>query len=108
VLPTEDRFLNLTEEQLQLLYHHWELDIQAAKKPRNGNTNDPEYKDDEPEHYHDPDFDKEWDADEPDGELDSNIVGESPSVTPSESFGEVATSDGETPTNLDKREWEEV
>jgi len=107
-LPTEDRFRNLTEEQLQLLYHHWEIDLEQAKRPKGNVANDPDYNEDEPEHFYDPDFDAEWNADDEGGEAPSNMVGEFPPETPSEPFEDAARFDGEIPTSSHKGEWEEV
>ena len=62
VLATDTRFLDLTEEQLELMYQHYLLDNPQTSntKEDTGGTHDPDYL--EPDkRYHDPDFDEEWD-----------------------------------------------
>lgn len=61
VLPTDNKFLDLTEEQLDLMYCHWLLD----NKPIKTGIQDQDYQaeEDKNESYHDPDFDEEWNRD---------------------------------------------
>lgn len=58
VLPTDDRFLDLTDEQMELLYHHYMIDNKPVKSSSSAKDNSYE----EPESYHDPDFADEWDS----------------------------------------------
>ncbi|MNC42949.1 hypothetical protein D3C75_917830 [compost metagenome] len=59
VLPTDERYLNLTEEQIHLLWLHWHKKYSIKPKKT---TSDQEYSEEEPESYYDPDFDAEWDS----------------------------------------------
>jgi hypothetical protein len=65
--PTDSRFMDLTEEQLDLMYEHLVIDTgvdvqpkQPDKEVKDDKARDDSYKDDEPEHYADPDFEEEW------------------------------------------------
>jgi hypothetical protein len=102
VLPTDPRFLDLTEEQLDLMYAHRMRELAPTRNPA---YTDSDYDKEEAEaegqnsqegngearlpiqdfeSYKDPDFDDEWNAD--DGEDDSDIIGENPSESDSGGF----------------------
>jgi hypothetical protein len=80
VLPTDDRFTNLTLEQKDLMYEHFLLDNpELTKKDTKARDDsfDEEYDnpDDRPpmqdhEHYDDPNFDEAWNSDDEDAEED--------------------------------------
>jgi hypothetical protein len=65
VLPTDDRFLNLTEEQMDLIYEHFKLDHPELDKQQDEKARDSEYDNEQDsipaqEHFEDPEFDKAW------------------------------------------------
>jgi len=59
VLPTDPRYLDLTEEQKDLMFEHYKLDNTDTVTHKAGEVNE-EGAVIEPEHFDDPDFDKEW------------------------------------------------
>ena len=71
VLPTDSRFTDLTEEQLDLMFQHYLLDAKPVKTKKS--AEDPDYE--EPEHYDDPDFEAEWKKAE-DEDQDSHLLSE--------------------------------
>jgi hypothetical protein len=75
VLPSDPRFLDLTEEQLDLMYEHFLIDADNLLKKKPPTSED---RDVETEHYYDPDFDEAWNDVEDDTNFDSNIVGKNP------------------------------
>jgi len=71
VLPTDPRYRSLTTEQFDLMYHHFLIDNPEEEDVVKA-ASDPDYKEDEPEHYEDPEFMKAWD----DMENDEAVKGE--------------------------------
>jgi hypothetical protein len=78
VLPTDPRFMDLTTEQMDLMYEHFLIDSKPTIGLPTKTYHDPDYAKEEniqhDEKYHDPDFDDAWNADD-DEELNSNVVG---------------------------------
>jgi hypothetical protein len=105
VLPTDPRYTDLTEEQMDLLYYHYERTIPGKWK-----TNDNAGVDEEgPEYYFDPDFDSEWNAEDEDGISDSTDVGENYFNASPESSEEGDTNHTNLPkSSEDDGEWQEV
>ena len=119
VLPTDPRFTDLTEEQLDLLYAHRQRENAPDRNPAYTDSDyDREEADAEGynaqeakgegrlpiqdfESYKDPDFDDEWNAE--DGEDDSDIVGENPPESGSNDFDPE-----EERMEFDPNDWEEV
>jgi hypothetical protein len=73
VLPTDERFLSLTEQQMDLLYEHFKIDHPELRE--DDKARDSEYDEaqdgmqmEQHEHYEDPDFDKAWNGEEEDTE----------------------------------------
>lgn len=101
VLPTDPRYMDLTEEQMDLLFYHYERTLPGKWKT----NNNPEVDEEGPEYYFDPDFDAEWNAE--DEISDSDDVGENHLNASSE-----PSEEGTTPENLPKSgdddEWQEV
>lgn len=61
VLPTDPRFMDLTDEQVELMFQHFLIDNPTVKKKVE--NEDGTYA--EPDRYYDPDFDDAWnDTDE--------------------------------------------
>lgn len=60
-MPTDERFMNLTEEQMDLIYEHYKIDNPPPKS-----SADPDFNNEEveavDEHFVDPDFDEVWDT----------------------------------------------
>lgn len=71
VLPTDDKFLNLTEEQMDLMYEHFKLDHPELQKQEDNKARDSDYDNEQDgipaqEHFEDPEFDKAWSEGEDD------------------------------------------
>jgi hypothetical protein len=128
VLPTDSRYIDLTEEQLDLMWEHYLIDnpppepqgIQDTEYDKaEADTDGYEVPDEEiqdkehrlplanEEHFEDPDFDAEWNAE--DEEDDSDIVGENSSEEDFQSVGDEEMVD--TGVSIDfgnDDEWKEV
>ena len=125
VLATDDRFLNLTDEQKDLMYEHYLIDNPAkesdtkdedydnaqtdAENEAKGVSKDTDYlpfPEEGTERFADPDFDSEWDTDEEDSDSDS--VEENSSESDFEALGEENGEDTDFPKEDDSDEWEKV
>ena len=89
MLPTESRFLDLTEEQLELMYQHYLID-NPPKAEKTNSAHDPEYEE-PPEAFYDPDFDEEWEK-----------------LGKEEPIDEHSSEQQNTPSINNPKEWEEV
>lgn len=95
ILPTDPRFQELTEEQLDLMYQHYLIDSKPSKRRNAGYDPDYDKEESKLERYEDPDFDAAWDA--TDEEDNSDIVPQNvPEVLPEGFIG------------ADSDEWKEV
>ncbi|MMZ43505.1 hypothetical protein D1872_50570 [compost metagenome] len=103
-MPTDERFLNLTTEQLSLMAEHYALDQRKHISPEA--ANDPDYE--EPESYHDPDFDAEWETGLESEKSGRDSLSENPPHEVSEPFGEDFEILENLPSNASNGEWEEV
>lgn len=129
VLPTDSRYTDLTEEQLDLMWEHYLLD-NPPQEPKG--TQDSEYDTAEAEadgyetpegeeivdkehrlplanqeHFEDPDFNAEWDAE--DEEDNTDIVGENSPEEDFQTIGDESMVDSNVPMDLDNEdEWKEV
>ncbi len=125
VLPTDPRYRELTEEQLDLLFIHYQRLNPPPEEKEDNKARDEDYdaedakseahesSDNESgrlpiqdfEHYEDPDFDAEWNS-EDEEEYDSDIIDENPPLDDFEEVGEAETID--TKSDMIKDDWEEV
>lgn len=109
VLPTDPRFLSLTEEQLDLLYENFMEDQNKSKQRQNKKSSVVDREFDNPEdmskkgttEYYDPEFEELWNEIE---EEHNEIMNNSTAPTPTEDL------QGYTPTVdfNNENEWEEV
>lgn len=114
VLPTDDRFKNLTDEQFEMIFQQYMIDIeelklaQKRKGKKNPAINDPDFDEsdfgDDEEIYSDPDFDDAWNADDEE-ELDD--IGNIDENSSPEDFQSKPLDDKEGEIPLED-EWEEV
>lgn len=130
VLPTDPRYRDLTEEQLELLYEHYLRSLPPEEKDEpdkeDGKFRDPDYKEPdgteetvdsdgavipEHEHFEDPDFADAWNADDEeefleDGNSSTSLIGENHPHKGSERFSGFPKSTENPPINFD--DFEEV
>ena len=119
VLPTDSRYLDLTMEQLDLMYEHFLLDNplpnEGNNKARDGDydkeysSTDRETDEDVPnipdnESFSDPDFDSAWNNEDESGDIDNIEENIPPSGVPDEDLSE----DGGGKSDINSEEWEEV
>lgn len=108
MLPTDARFQDLTEEQINLIWEHYKLDNNEASRPTPA-AHDPDYEKDTgivgDGKFVDPDFDAAWDADDAgSGQIPSVIIPQNPPKIELREEDEGAN----VPSIHDKDEWEEV
>lgn len=107
VLPTESRFQDLTEEQLDYLYENW-LRLNPPKQKPRAAAEDPDYEAEEGarENYSDPDFDEYWNNPDSADFSGSNSVGKTIAQQGSEGQPIPSSLGVQIPSIPDK--WEEV
>jgi hypothetical protein len=124
ILPTDPRYMDLTQEQIDLIYEHYIIDNPPKKsaytdadyekeEAKNAEYNAQQSKDEgrlplqDHERFDDPDFDAEWDAE--DEISPSDNVGENQPEQEFEMLGEGSNNDIKKGIDLHKtNEWEEV